>query len=54
MAQDYKWRGIAGDYVELSDPFFSSSRCRRRLALHYYIFWVNNRYINESLAFSPG
>ena len=34
--------------------FFSSSRCRRRLALHYYIFWVNNRYINESLAFSPG
>ena len=34
--------------------FFSSSRCRRRLALHYYIFWVNNRYINESLAFSSG
>ena len=34
--------------------FFSSSRCRHRLALHYYIFWVNNRYINESLAFSPG
>ena len=22
MAQDYKWRGIAGDYVELSDQFF--------------------------------
>ena len=20
MAQDYEWRGIAGDYVELSDP----------------------------------
>ena len=32
----------------------SSRRCRRRLALHYYIFWVNYRYINESLAFSPG
>jgi len=33
---------------------FSSSRCRRRLALNYYIFLVNNRYINESLAFSTG
>ena len=35
--------------------YFCRFRCRRRLALHDFIFvGVNYKYINESFAFSPG
>ena len=34
--------------------YFCRFRCRRRLALHDFIFvGVNYKYINESFAFSP-